>query len=90
MWRSVGFMMSFAAVLELVTLVTYLVLIFGGKQRRETGWRVLVFLLVLVGILQVSSMAIVVCFLWFDLNSGLITYRHMSTTTTIDFSMAGS
>lgn len=72
MWRSVGFMMSFAAVLELVTLVTYVVLIFGGKQRRETGWKVLVFMLALIGILQVSSMAIVVCFFHFGINAGLI------------------
>jgi hypothetical protein len=61
MWRSVGFMMSFAAVLELVTLVAYFVVIGGGKQKRETGWKVLAFLLVVVGVLQCASMAIVVC-----------------------------
>jgi hypothetical protein len=61
MWRSVGFMMSFAAVLELVTIVAYLMVIAGGKQKRETGWRVLAFLLVLVGVVQCGAMAIVVC-----------------------------
>jgi hypothetical protein len=61
MWRSVGFMMSFAAVLELVTLVAYCVVIAGGKQKRETGWKVLCFLLMVVGIVQCASMAIVVC-----------------------------
>jgi len=59
MWRSVGFMMSFAAVFELVTLVTYMVIIAGGKQKRESGWRVVVFFLVLVAALQCASMAIV-------------------------------
>ncbi|CAG8951015.1 hypothetical protein HYFRA_00006412 [Hymenoscyphus fraxineus] len=59
MWRSVGFLMSFAAVLELVTLVAYLVVINGGKQKREAGWKVLSFLLVLVGVVQCASMAIV-------------------------------
>jgi MFS superfamily sulfate permease-like transporter len=53
--------MSFAAVLELVTLVAYCVVIAGGKQKRETGWKVLCFLLMLVGIVQCASMAIVVC-----------------------------
>lgn len=60
MWRSVGFMMSFAAVFELVTIVAYAVVIFGGKQKRETGWKVLAFMLVLVGVVQCGAMAIVV------------------------------
>ena len=60
MWRSVGFMMSFAAVFELVILVTYIVVIAGGKQKRETGWKVLTFMLTLVGVVQCASMAIVV------------------------------
>ncbi|PQE28301.1 hypothetical protein CJF32_00010532 [Rutstroemia sp. NJR-2017a WRK4] len=59
MWRSVGFLMSFAAVLELVTLVAYVVIILGGKQKRETGWKVLCFILVLVGAVQAASMSIV-------------------------------
>ena len=54
-------MMSAAALFELVTLVTFFILIAGGKQKRESGWRVVSFLLVLVGILQCASMAIVVC-----------------------------
>ena len=61
MWRSVSFMMSAAAVFELVTLITFFMLITGGKQKRERGWRLLSFLLVLVGILQCASMAVVVC-----------------------------
>ena len=63
MWRSVGFMMSFAAALELATLVAYVVVILGGKQMRETGWRILAFMLTLVGVVQCASMAIVVCIL---------------------------
>jgi hypothetical protein len=53
-------MMSFAAVFELVTLVTYVVVIAGGKQKRETAWKVLAFMLMLVGVVQCASMAIVV------------------------------
>ena len=60
MWRSVGFLMSFAAVLELATIVAYVIIIGGGKQKRETGWKVLAFMLMLVGIVQCAGMAIVV------------------------------
>ncbi|QSZ36721.1 hypothetical protein DSL72_006604 [Monilinia vaccinii-corymbosi] len=59
MWRSVGFLMSFAAVVELVTVVAYLVVLLGGKQQREAGWKILVFMLVIVGIVQAASMSIV-------------------------------
>ena len=55
-------MMSFAAVLELVTIVAYVVALGGGKQKRETGWKVLVFLLMVVGVVQCASMSIVVCY----------------------------
>lgn len=54
-------MMSFAAVLELATVVAYTVVIIGGKQKRENGWKVLAFLLGVVGLLQCASMGIVVC-----------------------------
>lgn len=52
-------MMSFAAVLELVTIVSYCVVILGGKQKRETGWKILTFMLMLVGVIQCAAMAIV-------------------------------
>ena len=52
--------MSFAAVLELVTLVAYGGVLVGGKQKRETGWKVLAFMLMLVGVVQCAAMAIVV------------------------------
>lgn len=54
-------MMSFAAVLELVTIVAFAVVILGGKQKREVGWKVLTFLSFLVGAVQCAAMAIVVC-----------------------------
>jgi formate hydrogenlyase subunit 3/multisubunit Na+/H+ antiporter MnhD subunit len=53
-------MMSFAAVFELVTIVTYCLVILGGKQKRETGWKILSFMLMLVGVIQCAAMAIVV------------------------------
>ena len=60
MWRSVGFLMSFAVVMEGVTLVTFVVMIAGGKQKRESGWKILTGLLVLVALIQCTAMALVV------------------------------
>lgn len=52
--------MSFAVVLEGMTLMTYIVILTGGKQMRESGWRVLSLFLVLVALVQCASMALVV------------------------------
>lgn len=60
MWRSVGFLMSFAVVMEGMTLVAYIVLLSGGKQKREQGWKVICGLLFLVGLLQCAGMALIV------------------------------
>jgi hypothetical protein len=59
MWRSVGFLMSFAILLEGMILVAYTTILMGGRQKREMGWKVLSFLLVLAGVVQCSSMALV-------------------------------
>jgi len=55
--------MNFAAVLELVTIVAYVVILAGGKQKRLSGWKLLGALLVATGVVQCAAMAIVVCFL---------------------------
>lgn len=52
--------MNVAAVMELVTLIAFVVILAGGKQKRERGWRVLGFLLAIVAVLQCAGMAIVV------------------------------
>lgn len=59
MWRSVGFLMSFAIVLEGMTLIAYIVILVGGKQQRESGWRVLCGLHVCCAALQCAGMAII-------------------------------
>jgi hypothetical protein len=92
MWKSVGFMMSSAAVFELVTLVAFSVLITGGKQKRETGWKVLAFMLMLVGILQCAAMAIVVC-IYLSVESSavwLIPYSHTCSILMTAFLSAGN
>ena len=60
MWRSVGFLMSFAVVLEGMTLIAYVVIMAGGMQKRASGWKILSALLLLVGAVQCTSMAIMV------------------------------
>ncbi|KAF2020907.1 hypothetical protein BU24DRAFT_10711 [Aaosphaeria arxii CBS 175.79] len=59
MWRTVGFLISFAVVVELATLVSFVVIIAGGVQRRTAGWKIASTLLVLGGIIQCAGMAIV-------------------------------
>ncbi|KAI4186341.1 MAG: hypothetical protein LQ346_005705 [Caloplaca aetnensis] len=59
MWRSVGFLMSFAVVIEGMTLVAFIVVLAGGKQKREQGWKVICGLLVLVALVQCAGMAII-------------------------------
>lgn len=77
LWRTTGFLMNFAAVLELVTIVTYIVILAGGKQKRQSGWKVLAALLVVTGAVQCAAMAIVVCFParspWKNTSTGLLT-----------------
>lgn len=53
--------MSFAVVLEGMSIVTYLIILGGGKRLRENGWRILSILIVISALIQAASMSIVVC-----------------------------
>ena len=59
MWRTTGFLVSLAAVLELVTLVAFRVVMAGGKQKRVGGWRILGGLLSTVALVLVAAVSIV-------------------------------
>lgn len=54
--------MSFTVVMEGMTLIAFVVLISGGKQMRESGWKILCGLLLLTGCIQSAAMALVVSF----------------------------
>ena len=90
MWRSVGFLMSFAVVLEGMTLAAFTILLVGGKQKREQGWGVLTILVVLAAFAQAIGMALMVrgtfdtAKTWAD-----NLHRHICTKTTRDSSQAG-
>lgn len=60
MWRTTGFLMSFATVAELATLVCFVVTIGGSSEKREYGWKVLCGLLALVSVVQFAAMGLVV------------------------------
>ncbi|KAK3373583.1 hypothetical protein B0T24DRAFT_623888 [Lasiosphaeria ovina] len=59
MWRTAAFLMSLAIVVELATFVAFLIVVAGGKARRESGWRILGVLLGIVAALEFYSMALV-------------------------------
>jgi len=71
MWRTVGFLISFAVVIELCTLVSFVVIVGGGVQRRVAGWQVASGVLLFSAVVQCAGMAIVVCLSSFKLPSGL-------------------
>lgn len=52
--------MSFAVVLQGISIVTYLVILSGGKRLRENGWSVLSLTVGLSAIVQAAGMSIVV------------------------------
>jgi formate hydrogenlyase subunit 3/multisubunit Na+/H+ antiporter MnhD subunit len=60
MWRSVGFLMSLAVVLEGMTIAAFLILLLGGKQRREQGWAVLSIFVAIAAVVQAGSMSLTV------------------------------
>ena len=60
--------MNFAIVMEGMTLIAFMVMLAGGKQKRERGWKVLSGMLVLVALIQCAGMALIVSVrLCFDL-----------------------
>jgi len=59
MWRSVGFLMSFAVVLECVVILAFITVLIGGRATRERGWGLMSFFLLLVALLQCASMSLV-------------------------------
>lgn len=73
MWRTVGFLTSFGVVVELCAIVSFIVIISGGVQRRAAGWQVAVGVLSFSAIVQCAAMAIVV----------RRRYRHLSAAGSI-------
>ena len=47
--------MSFAVVIEGMAIFAFVILLSGGKQRREKGWGVLCILTLLAGVVQAGA-----------------------------------
>lgn len=62
LWRTSGFLLSFATIVELATLVSFLVVLAGGKFKREGGWRLIGGLLLADAVVEFAGMGIVVSF----------------------------
>ncbi|KAK4444461.1 hypothetical protein QBC34DRAFT_415292 [Podospora aff. communis PSN243] len=58
LWKTTGFLMSLAVVVDLATIVGFLVIVAGGKEKRETGWRVLCGMLGLIAALEFGAVAV--------------------------------
>lgn len=52
--------MSFGVVLEGMTLAAFIILLAGGKQKREQGWPVMASLVGLAAAVQAIAMALMV------------------------------
>ncbi|KAI0110853.1 hypothetical protein GGR51DRAFT_81041 [Nemania sp. FL0031] len=59
LWRTSGFLLSFATIVELATLVSFLVVLAGGKFKREGGWRLIGGFLLADAVVEFASMGIV-------------------------------
>ncbi|OAQ70690.1 pre-mRNA splicing factor [Pochonia chlamydosporia 170] len=59
MWKTVGFMASLAAIMCLASLVCFLVVMRGGKYKRETGWPFVSGMLTLVSVVEFVIISLV-------------------------------
>lgn len=84
--------MSFAVVLEGMTIVAFAVLLIGGKQKREQGWGVLTILVALSAFVQALGMALMVMVsrLFCHRLAANPFRRHTCSKTTSDFSPDGT
>lgn len=69
MWRTTGFLAMFSLVLCLSGFVTFVLMLSGGKYRREKGWPIISGLLMVISIVEFAMISIVVSYnslLWFS------------------------
>ncbi|KAL1897392.1 hypothetical protein Sste5346_004128 [Sporothrix stenoceras] len=81
-WRTIGWLMAVALVAEFVTLIGFLVMLCGGRMRREYGWRILVPMVEGVALLQLCAMALVTYLMDHD-DRFLVPGWHLGTSWTL-------
>lgn len=78
LWRTAGFMTSFAAILCLATLVAFAVTLGGGKYKRETGWPFISGLMSLVTVVELAVISMVVRLtVYSDVDGDLLTVSRL-------------
>ncbi len=86
--------MSLGVVIEGMTIAAFMILLLGGKQRREQGWAVLSIMVAIAAVVQAAGMSLTVRRNTISHNTAavdeLITCRRISMTMTHDSSLAGS
>ena len=60
-------MLSFATIVELATLVSFIVVMAGGKFKREDGWKLVGGLLLVDAAIEFVGMGLVVSDLWVNM-----------------------
>lgn len=58
MWKSMAFLMSLGVVFEGMAIAAFLILLVGGKQRREQGWGVLSIMVAIAAVVQAAGMSL--------------------------------
>ncbi|KAL2758110.1 hypothetical protein ACRALDRAFT_1074837 [Sodiomyces alcalophilus JCM 7366] len=58
-WRTMGFLASFATIIYLAGIVAFVVVMAGGKFKREVGWKVISPLLLLAAFVEFIIMGVV-------------------------------
>jgi len=54
--------MSVTALFEFATIVAFAIVLLGGRDKRESGWKMVSSLLAINAVCQIIAMAFVVCF----------------------------
>jgi formate hydrogenlyase subunit 3/multisubunit Na+/H+ antiporter MnhD subunit len=87
--------MSLGVVIEGMTIAAFMILLLGGKQRREQGWSVLSIMVVIAAVVQAAAMSLTVSpvLLSFRNSNGgvnlLMKYRRIYTKTILASSLVG-
>lgn len=59
LWRTTGYLMDLAVSLEVLIIAAYVIILIGGRERREKGWKLLSSLLFVNVALQLIAMSLV-------------------------------
>ncbi|PHH67450.1 hypothetical protein CDD81_63 [Ophiocordyceps australis] len=59
LWRTIGFMAALTAILSFATIICFIIVMYGGKLKRETGWPFVTGMLGLVSVVELAIISMV-------------------------------